>query len=235
MKETTSQITVSGITIHLTRKKVKNLNIRVRPSAGVVRVSCPHRMPEKVVRSFVLAKKDWIQKHLSGFKGRKPAPDLTFTSGEKHYFLGKPYKLNVNYRNSAPEVKCTENEIELYVRPGSVREKREKVLLEWYRKQLKQEIPRLIRKWEPVMAVQVNDFGVKQMKTRWGTCNIRAKRIWLNLELAKKPPECLESVVVHEMVHLLERLHSKRFYRLMDQFLPDWREREEKLVQPKNI
>jgi len=100
------------------------------------------------------------------------------------------------------------------------------VLTEWYRAELKREIPKLIEKWQRIMKVDVRDFGVKRMKTRWGTCNIRAKRIWLSLELAKKDPKCLEYVVVHEMVHLLERLHNKRFYRLMDQFLPDWRERD---------
>jgi len=112
------------------------------------------------------------------------------------------------------------------VRPESSVDKRESVLIEWYRAELKREIPKLIEKWQRIMKVDVREFGVKRMKTRWGTCNIRAKRIWLSLELAKKDPKCLEYVVVHEMVHLLERLHNKRFYRLMDQFLPDWRERD---------
>lgn len=233
MKEITSQIVVSGIAIQLTRKKVKNLNIRVRPSEGRVRVSCPWRMPENVVKSHLQSKLPWIRKHLGDFRKQAAQPDLKFVTGEDHLFRGGLYQLNVVYQNSAPEVICREKEIELRVRPGSSREKREKVMNEWYRQQMKMEIPRLFEKWEPVMGVSVREFGVKQMKTRWGTCNIRAKRIWLNLELAKKLPECLEVVVVHEMVHLLERLHSKRFYRLMDQFLPNWREREEKLISRK--
>ncbi|MEX1269994.1 MAG: SprT family zinc-dependent metalloprotease [Balneolaceae bacterium] len=231
MKEKISQITVSGVPILLVRKDVKNLNMRVKRSTGVVRVSCPRRLPERVVRSFIMTKMEWIQKHLSAFKKQKPQPVLTYSSGESHFFKGKPYTLQVVYYSAVPEVNLVEeNKIELFVRPGSGRGKREKVMKEWYRSQLKTEICLLIKKWEPVMGVKVNEFGVKQMKTRWGTCNIRAGRLWLNLELAKKTPECLESVVVHEMVHLLERLHNKRFYRLMGQFLPDWRERERDLT-----
>ena len=224
-------IQLEDIEIEVTRKSVKNLNIRIYPSEGRVAMSIPKRSSLRTAENFAKKKYSWIKRHLSkkrvlnSCKGK----NSQYCSGEKHPVWGETKLLTVWDKNRKPEVDVYNGTINLTVRPGSKREKRQSVLNEWYRAELKREIPKLIEKWEVPMGVRVNEFGVKRMKTRWGTCNIRAKRIWLSLELAKKDPKCLEYVVVHEMVHLLERLHSKRFYRLMDQFLPDWRERDKLL------
>jgi hypothetical protein len=132
-------------------------------------------------------------------------------------------------QNSAPSVVLKHNTIELYIRPGTCRDRKKSILDEWYRQQLKELLPALIQRWEKKMGVQVNEFRIKKMKTRWGTCNIKAKRIWLNLDLAKKPVECLVFIVVHEMVHLFERKHNDRFVSYMDKFMPRWKFNKEVL------
>lgn len=226
-----TEIHLSGITVEVVRKKVKNINLRVYPSRREVRISAPWYLKMDVIRDFAESKLSWIQKHFESVKELPGKIEPYYESGETHYYHGKPYKLSVIEKNARPGVMILADRatIQLQVRPGASKKKRETVLQEWYRERLKEEIPKLIEKWESPMGVSVREFGVKRMKTRWGSCNIRAGRIWLNLELAKKSPACLESVVVHEMVHLLERLHNKRFYRLMDNFLPDWRETEKEL------
>lgn len=226
-----SEITISGISIEVERKWVKNVNIRVYPSEGKVCISAPWYMRMKVIREFAESKLEWIQKHLSKYKADVHPVESEYVSEEMHPYLGNEFQLKVVLKEAKPKVLLhgEEGVLEMRVRPGSDKQKRKKVLKEWYRARLKEEIPKLIEKWEGPMDVSVNEFGVKQMKTRWGSCNVRARRIWLNLELAKKSPACLESVVVHEMVHLLERLHNDRFYALMDQFYPEWRQAEKEL------
>lgn len=226
-----TELHLSGITVEVVRKKVKNINLRVYPSRREVRISAPWYLKKRVIRDFAESKLPWIKKHFEQVQKVPGTIEPRYESGEIHYYHGKPLELSVIEKNSKPEVKLLAEKkvLQLQVRPGTSLEKREKVLREWYRSRLKVEIAKLIEKWESPTGVSVSEFGVKQMKTRWGSCNIRAKRIWLNLELAKKSPACLESVVVHEMVHLLERYHNKRFYRLMDSFFPQWREIEKEL------
>lgn len=226
-----TEITVSSISIEVERKWVKNINMRVYPQEGMVRISAPWYLRMKVIQEFAESKLEWIQKHLSKYKADVYPVESRFVSKEMHPYQGKQYELSVVLKEAKPKVLLHKEEgvLEMQVRSGSDKEKREKVLKEWYRARLKEEIPRLIEKWEGPMGVSVSEFGVKQMKTRWGSCNIRARRIWLNLELAKKSPACLESVVVHEMVHLLERLHNDHFYALMDKFYPEWWEAEKEL------
>jgi hypothetical protein len=145
-------------------------------------------------------------------------------SGESHYFLGQPYTLRV-FPQKGPgcvSLQCAPF-IDLYVRPGASVLDRQRVLHRWYREELKELVPPLLARWQPVVGVAAAEWGVRMMRTRWGSCNIRARRIWLSLELARKPVECLEYVVVHELTHLLERRHNHRFYGYMDQFLPTWR------------
>ncbi len=221
-------IQLDDIEIEVTPKRVKNLNIRIYPSAGRVAMSIPKRTDLEAAVDFARKKYPWIKKHLKkgAVQKTKRNRKLAYLDGEIHPVWGNEAVLAVNEVNRRPAVQYKGDQLSLMVRPESPTEKRESVLNEWYRAELKREIPKLIEKWEDPMGVNVNEFGVKRMKTRWGTCNTRAKRIWLSLELAKKDPKCLEYVVVHEMVHLHERLHNKRFYRLIDQFLPDWRERD---------
>lgn len=218
------QITVAGIPIEVTKKKVKHLRMVAYPSTGKVRISSPKHIPDHEIRSFANSRAGWIKKHLNNPKIKQKEKDPHFEHGSTHYIWGKPYKLVIKQGSDRFRVKVNNrHEIHMAVQAGYGLIEREPVMREWYRRSIKSRIPGLIEKWEPVMNVKVKDWGVKKMKTRWGTCNTRAGRIWLNLELAKRDPKVLEYIVVHEMTHLLERPHSKRFYRLMDTFLPDWR------------
>ena len=217
------QIVVNDLVVDVVRKDIKNLHLGVYPPNGRVRVAAPLRVDDEAVRLFTLTKFHWIKRQQRRFDEQDRQSAREFVSGESHYFRGNRYLLDVVYRNAPPCVVLRNNTVmELVVRPGSDVAQRERVLRAWYRHELKQAIPPLIAKWEPIMDVSVAEWGVRQMKTRWGTCSIAARRISLNLELAKKSAQCLEYIVVHEMVHLLERLHNDRFVRLMNQFMPQW-------------
>lgn len=218
-------LTVEDIEIQLIKKNIKNLHLSVLPPDGSVRISAPKELNDEAIRLFVVSKLSWIKKQRAKFKRQERQPEREFVSGESHYFLGQRYLLNVIYTNKRRQGVAIRNKtyLDLFVRENSSKEQRRKVMREWYRSELKVLIPPLIRKWEPQIGVEVESWGVKLMKTKWGSCNIAAKRIWLNLELAKKNPACLEYIVVHEMVHLLERLHNENFVAYMDKFLPNWR------------
>ena len=218
------QIKVGELNIDVVRKNIKNLHLAVYPPDGRVRIATPLNINDEAVRLFAISKLSWIKKHQANFNAQERQSKREFVSGESHYFQGKRYLLNVIYHQGNSCVKVRNNTyIDLYVKEGSSEIQRKNAIASWYRKQLKQDIPQLIAKWEQIMNVQVDDWGVKQMKTKWGTCNTQAKRIWLNLELAKKAKHCLEYIVVHEMVHLLERNHGERFVALMNKFMPNWR------------
>lgn len=211
----------SKIKIEVTKKKVKNLRLVVRAD-GEVRISAPLWLEDKAIAEFAVSKLNWIKNKQAQFQAL-PRLKLQYLTGESHYFRGKSYLLNVIERDAAPKVVLNSSTIYLYVRRNSTTQQREKVLTQWYRQQLKTLLPDIIAKWETRIGVKTNDWGVKKMKTRWGTCNTVAKRIWLNLELIKKPTHCLEYVVVHELVHLLERGHGDRFKAYMTQFMPHWK------------
>ena len=171
-----------------------------------------------------------VRSQRAGFLEQVRQSEREMLTGESHYFQGRRYRLNVVEYDCPPAVHIANNTtLELRVRPGADRAKRLGVLEDWYRKHLRTDIPELVARWEPVMGMQVAESRIRKMKTRWGSCNTQARRIWLNLELAKKPRTCLEYVVVHEMVHLLEQKHSVRFRELMNQFMPDWRMRKDEL------
>lgn len=223
------QIQVSGIEIEVTRKKIKNMYLRVNRGTGKVKVSCPLFVSKRGLLRFVEPRINWIKERQQKALLVPDKKDYSYVSGETHYFQGKPFQLEVLEGKGRNKAQFEGEKIILKTSGKSNIEVRQKVIDNLYRSYLKSEIPKLIEKWEQVMGVQVNEFGVRKMKTRWGTCNITAKRIWLSLELAKKTPGCLESVVVHEMVHLLERLHNKRFYTFMDQFYPEWKIYEKEL------
>lgn len=216
---------VSDIEIEVTKKNIKNVHLSVHPPNGQVKISAPKKMTDDDIRLFVMSKVPWIKKQQRKFKNQERIPEREYKSGESHYFGGQQYLLNVIYQNSnKSKVEIRNNKyIDLYVKEESSKEKREDIMKEWYRKQLKSIIPPLIQKWEETMNLRVNEWGVKQMKTRWGTCNINAKRIWLNLELAKKAPHCLEYIIVHEMAHLIERGHGDKFKAIMDRYYPNWK------------
>jgi predicted metal-dependent hydrolase len=217
-------ISVANIQIEVIRKDIKNMHLAVYPPTGRIRLAAPNKTDGEVMRLFAISKLAWIKKHIKNFKEQPRETPREFESGESHYFQGKRLLLNVIEHNGFNKVELKGVKyIQLYVRPKTKMEERGLILKEWYRKELKKQLPELIAKWEKIIGVRCNSWGVKQMRTKWGACNIEDKRIWLNLELAKKPQLCLEYIVVHELVHLLERNHNDRFVALMNKFMPKWR------------
>jgi predicted metal-dependent hydrolase len=218
------QISIRGLPVEVVRKAIKNLHLGVYPPHGRVRVAAPLAVTDEAVRLAVIGKLGWVRRQRARFEDQPRQSKREMVSGESHYFLGQRSRLNVVVQSGPARVAIrNKRTIHLFVREGSDTAQRERVLLAWYRQQLKALIPPLIAQWEAAMGASVAEWGVKQMKTKWGACNIEARRIWLNLELAKKPVQCLEYIVVHEMVHLLERHHNDRFTKLMDSFMPQWR------------
>ncbi len=232
MSTSRKTIEVGGIPVEVVRKPIKNLHLSVHPPDGRVRVSAPSRIDDEVVRLAVVSKLPWIHRHQKTFAEQPRQSRREMVSGESHYFMGRRYRLQVEEHDEPNRVSRNGNsKLTMHIRPGTGRDKREQILNDWYRRHMKAILPDLIARWEPILDVRVGDWGVKKMKTRWGSCNIRDRRVWLNLDLAKKPPQCLEYVLVHEMVHLLERHHNECFKSFMDQFFPQWRLCRDKLNQ----
>ena len=224
------QITINDLSIDVVRKNIKNMHLSVYPPLGRVRIAAPLNIDDEAVRLFAISKLSWIKKNKRKFENQDRQSPRKFAERESHYFQGKRYLLRVIEHNAPSKVQLkTKTYIDLFVRPETSIEQRQIILNEWYRKELKKQIPLIIKKWEKIIKVVVNDWGVKQMKTKWGTCNIEEKRIWINLELAKKPSQCLEYIVVHEMIHLLERHHNDRFLYYMDKYMPQWKLYKEEL------
>ena len=218
------RIDVRGTPIEVVRKDIKNLHVGVYPPNGRVRVAAPLRLDDDAVRLAVISRLGWIRRKQAEFEQQDRQSQREFVTGESHYFEGRRYRIDVTERDGPPTVRLLNNTtMALSVRPGADRDKREAVLHQWYRCQLRDRLPALLAKWEPKVGVQVAEVRIRKMKTCWGTCNRDARRIWLNLELAKKPASCLEYIVVHEMVHLIERHHNDRFRDLMDRLIPQWR------------
>jgi len=218
-----SQIELGDITIDVEHKDIKNIHLSVYPPNGKVKISAPTRMDLDTIRVYAISKLQWIKKKQEQFKKQERETPREYLTKESHYFLGKRYLLKVIEGDGSPQVELTHSEIYLYIRPLTTVHKKQEIIEEWYRSELKKIVPDLIAKWEKIIGVSTSEFGIKKMRTKWGTCNPEAKRIWLNLELAKKPMECIEYIIVHELVHLLERTHNDRFIGHMDEFMPKWR------------
>lgn len=216
---------VNGIEIEVTKKDIKNIHLGVYPPDGMVRVAAPKNTTDEKIRLLIISKLRWIKKQKEKFENQERQSKREYVSGESYYLWGERFNLRVIERENAYSKVQIENRkyINLYVKYGTQTEKREEIITEWYRKQIKEVIPKLISKWEPILGVDVKEWGVKKMYTKWGTCNYGSGRVWLNLYLAKRPYRCLEYVMVHEMTHLIERTHSDRFKELMDTNYPNWR------------
>lgn len=224
------QITINDIVIDVVRKNIKNVHLAVYPPTGRVRIAAPLTMNEDAIRLFAISKLAWIKRNQRKFENQERIPPREYKQRESHYFQGNRYLLNIVETDQSPKVVLKNKKfIELHIKPNTSTVKRHEILTEWYRSELKKSIPPLIEKWEKILNVKVNEWYVKQMKTKWGSCNIEKKRIWINLELAKKPEHCLEYIIVHEMVHLLERHHNDRFLYFMDTYLPNWRQLKDEL------
>lgn len=218
-------ITVSGIRVEVVRKDIKNLHLGVYPPNGRVRIAAPLVVNNEAVRLAVIDKLGWIKRQKARFAEQPRQSQREMVNGESHYFLGQRYRLRVHEQDAPAKVSvCGIASLDLFVRPGTSTEQREAVLLRWHREQLKSLIPPLLEKWQPLLGVEVAEWGIKKMKTKWGSCNPISRRVWFNLELAKKPAQCLEYIVVHELVHLRERHHDERFSALMDKHVPQWRQ-----------
>jgi predicted metal-dependent hydrolase len=230
MEETKVLHITSQLSIDVVRKNIKNMHLAVYPPTGRVRIAAPLRINDEAVRLFAISKIGWIRKHQRSFVAQDRQPPRQYKERESHYFQGKRYLLRIIEHNAPPKVVIkTKTYIDLYVRPNTTTEQRQSIVNEWYRTELKKLILPIIEKWENKIGVTVADWQVKQMKTKWGTCNIEKKRIWINLELAKKPIHCLEYIVVHEMIHLLERHHNDHFLALTEKHLPHWRTLKDEL------
>lgn len=225
-----TKISVSGIDVQVVRKAIKNLHLGVYPPNGQVRVAVPEHVSDDNVRLAVVAKLSWIKRQQRGFREQPRQSGREYISGECHYVMGKRYRLQLIERDAKPEVKLLKSgKLKLFVRPDASVESKEQILNAWYREELKKLIPDLLDKWQPVVGRKANDWGIKRMKTKWGSCNTEARRIWLNLELAKKPLVCLEYILVHELVHLHQRNHNQRFKEILDRCMPNWRVRQKTL------
>jgi hypothetical protein len=219
------EITVGSFTVQIVRKAIKNLHLGVYPPDGHVRVATPLALNDEAVRLAVIGKLAWIKRQKAQFEAQPRQSEREMVSGESHYFLGRRYRLRVVYGDGPARVVVRSRSLlEMQVPRGASVEDRAKVLRRWYREELKELVPPLVEKWQGILGVTATGgWGIKRMKTKWGTCNTDARRIWLNLELAKKPSRCLDYVVAHELVHLLQRHHNDHFVALMNQHLPQWR------------
>jgi predicted metal-dependent hydrolase len=224
------KLVVGGIEIKVFKKPIKNLHLSVHPPDGWVRVSAPLHLSEDAIRLAVIKRLSWIKRHRERMRSQPRESAREMVNRESHYFLGKRYLLQVVEGTSPQRVEISGSVMRLFVRPGADRLKRQRILNEWYRRELKALLPGMISEWERKMGVSVNEWGIKRMKTKWGSCNPAARRIWLNLELAKKPPHLVEYVLVHEIAHFFEGCHNDHFKALMDKFLPNWRLHRDELA-----
>lgn len=215
-------ININGIEILIHKKDIKNFHLNVLPPDGNVRVSVPANVSDEIIRLFVIKKLPWIKKHIANFQGQARQTERTFVSGESHYFKGQRYILRIE-KAKRPKIEIKHKKYIYYFVPDHYDTEQKRNYYEnWLRKELRKELLKLIPKWEKIMSVEVSDFKIKKMKTKWGSCNPEKKRIWINLELIKKPPKHLEYIIVHEMLHFFEKTHNVRFKTLLSQYMPEW-------------
>jgi predicted metal-dependent hydrolase len=226
-----TQLQLGDIAVDVVLKDIKNIHLSVYPPAGRVRISAPRRMSLDTIRVFAISKLAWIKQQQAKLREQERETPREYLDRESHYLWGKRYLLMVVESDAAPSIALNHDRMILTVRPGTDEEKKLALVDAWYRDHLRKAVLPLIAKWECPIGVQVERVFVRRMKTRWGSCSTRTRRVRLNTDLAKKPPGCLEYVIVHEMIHLLEPTHNARFVALMDRFMPNWRLRRDQLNQ----
>ena len=217
-----TQIQFGNIAVDVVRKDIKNVHLSVHPPTGRVTIAAPSHMSLDTVRVFAISKLGWIRQHQKKLLEQERETPREYLNRESHYVWGERYLMKVIEGDFPPSVELSHRRMIFRVRPACNQTKKQEILEAWYREQLKVAVLPLIAKWERLMGVKIERFFVQRMKTRWGSCNPRAHSIRLNTDLAKKPRECLEYILVHEMVHLLEPKHNSRFVAFMDQFIPKW-------------
>ena len=214
---------LGSITVDVVQKDIRNVHLSVHPPAGKVRISAPLRMKPETIRVFAASKLGWIKEQQRKITGQDRESRREYIERESHYLWGRRYLLRIVERESPPQVQLRHNKMILQVRPATGAGRRQEIIEKWIRAQLRAAVQPLIAKWEPLMGVHVERVFVQRMKTKWGSCSRRSPSIRLNTDLAKKPPECLEYMIVHEMAHILEPTHNARFMDLMDRMMPNWR------------
>jgi len=226
----TKKIKIGDIEINIIRKNIKNLHLGVYPPNGRVRIAAPSKTSDESIRLFAISKINWIKRQKVKFDRQERESDREYVSGESHYFFGKRYLLNIVQIDPKPKVEIKKKtHIDLYIKPNTSQERKKKLVEDWYREEIKKQLPSLVKKWEKIVGMKVKDIMIRKMKTKWGSCNQKDKRIILNLELAKKPLNCLEYILVHEMVHFIEKNHTEKFKALMDSFMPKWESHKKEL------
>lgn len=219
-----AQIELGGTRVDVVHKNIKNLHLSVLPPQGKVRVAAPLHMKLDTIRVFVISRLAWIRSQQNKMQVQERETPRQYLSRESHYVWGKRYLLQKVEKDEAPTIVLKRSRLVMQVRPEASETRCQSLLDAWYREQIRTTVPGLVAKWEPVMGVRVGRVFVQRMKTKWGSCNPSSRAIRLNTDLAKKPPECLEYIVVHEMTHLLEPTHNARFIALMDMFMPQWQQ-----------
>jgi predicted metal-dependent hydrolase len=222
-------IDLGGIATEVIRKRIKHVHLSVYPPAGRIRISAPEHMALDTIRVFAISKLPWIKSQQRKVRAQKREAPRDYIDRESHYLWGKRYLLTVIERDAAPTIDLQHKRIVLGVRPSTSTERREELLDAWYREQLKMALPPLLEKWEALMNVKTSKVFVQRMKTKWGSCNPNSHAIRLNTDLAKKPPECLEYIIVHELAHLIEPSHNARFVSVMNLFMPKWQHYRDEL------
>ena len=224
-----TQIKLGDIAVDVILKDIKNVHLSVHPPTGRIRISAPRRLSLESIRIFAVSKLGWIKQQQKKLLDQEREAPREYLERESHYVWGRRYLLKLVEAPAPPNVELKHNKMILSVRSGAHEAAKKMVLARWYREQIKAALPALIAKWEPLVGVKVQRVFVQEMKTKWGSCNPRTQSIRLNTELAKKPRECLEYILIHEMVHVLEPTHNVRFSALMDRYMPQWRTRQQEL------
>jgi predicted metal-dependent hydrolase len=224
-----TQLKLGDIAVDVVLKDIKNVHLSVYPPTGRIRISAPKRLSLNTIRVFAISKLGWIKQQQKKLREQERETPREYLNRESHYVWGKRYLLKIIEERSAPRIELKHNKMVLWARPGVNDEAKRAIVARWYREQIKAVVPGIIAKWEPLVGVKVKRIFVQEMKTKWGSCNQRERSIRLNTDLAKKPRECLEYIVVHEMVHVLEPTHNARFIALMDRLMPQWRVRRQEL------
>jgi predicted metal-dependent hydrolase len=222
-KQAIYKLLVAGLEITVTRKRIKNLHLRIIPPDGDVTISAPYLMSQRSIERFVISKLDWINRNRSRIISLTPSVSPEYVTGEKHLLFGEEFELEVFEGCSKKDVSREDGRIIMRLNGHMDTMKRELMLEKWYARQLEPVLIHYIKRFEPVMGVKVNEIKIRKMKTRWGTCNPAVARLRFNLELARKPLHIVEYIVLHEMVHLLEKGHNERFYGFMDRWMPGWK------------
>lgn len=223
------RLKLGDIELEVVLKDIKNVHLSVYPPAGKVRIAAPARMSMDTIRAYAITKLGWIRQQQRKILAQEREAPREYLERESHYVWGRRYLMKVEESPGAQGVELKHNRMIVRVRPGTGAARRAELVEAWYRDQLRAEVPDLIARWEPVLKVKANGFFIQRMKTRWGSCSHEARTIRLNTELAKKPRACLEYIVVHELVHLLEPTHNANFIALMNLFLPSWRHHRDEL------